>query len=58
VALGNRALVTQLGVELGALAEKAEALRTEGQTVMFVVFDGKPAGLVGVADPIEERVQQ
>ncbi len=58
VALGNRALVTQLGVELGALTEKAEALRTEGQTVMFVVVDGKPAGLVGVADPIKDSTPE
>jgi P-type Cu+ transporter len=54
VALGNAALMTQLSIELGALAEKAEALRIEGQTVMFVAVDGKPAGLVGVADPIKE----
>ncbi len=58
VALGNRALVAQLGIELGALAEKAEALRTEGQTVMFVVVDGKPAGLVGVADPIKDSTPE
>jgi len=58
VALGNRALITQLGVELGALAEKAEALRIEGQTVMFVVVDGKPAGLVGVADPIKDSTPE
>jgi len=46
--------MTQLGVELGPLAEEAEALRADGQTVMFVAVDGKPAGLVGVADPIKE----
>jgi Cu+-exporting ATPase len=33
--------------------QRAEALRTDGQTVMFVIVDGKPAGLVGVADPIK-----
>jgi Cu+-exporting ATPase len=54
VALGNAALMTQLSIELGDLAEKAEALRIEGQTVMFVAVDGKPAGLVGVADPIKK----
>jgi Cu+-exporting ATPase len=58
VALGNRALITQLGVELGALTEKAEALRIEGQTVMFVVVEGKPAGLVGVADPIKDSTPE
>ncbi|MFS8065759.1 MAG: heavy metal translocating P-type ATPase [Byssovorax sp.] len=54
VGLGNLALMTELSVDLGDLAAKAEALRAEGQTVMFVAVDGKPAGLVGVADPIKE----
>ena len=54
VALGNLALMTQLKIELGALAERSEALRTEGQTVMFVAVDGRPAGLLGVADPLKE----
>ena len=54
VALGNRALLTQLGVESLSLAEEAEALRADGQTVMFVAVDGEPAGLLGVADPIKE----
>jgi Cu+-exporting ATPase len=54
LALGNAALLAELGVEAGALAERAEALRTEGQTVMLVALDGRPAGLLGVADPIKE----
>jgi Cu+-exporting ATPase len=54
VALGNRALLAQLGVEPLSLAEEAEALRADGQTVMFVAVDGEPAGLLGVADPIKE----
>ncbi|MDO8562341.1 MAG: copper-translocating P-type ATPase, partial [Candidatus Limnocylindria bacterium] len=52
VALGNRTLLSDLGVDPGELAERAEALRADGQTVMFVVVDGRLAGLVGVADPI------
>ena len=58
VALGNRALLTQLGVDPGALAEQAETLRADGQTVMFVTVDGRPAGLLGVADPIKETTPQ
>lgn len=58
VALGNLALMTELEIELGGLAEKAEALRVEGQTVMFVAVDGKLAGLVGVADPIKESTPE
>jgi Cu+-exporting ATPase len=53
VGLGNAALLAALEVEAGALAEQAEVLRREGQTVVFVVVDGKPAGLLGVADPIK-----
>jgi Cu+-exporting ATPase len=53
VALGNRALLESLGVDAGPLSARAEVLRREGQTVMFVAVDGKPAGLLGVADPIK-----
>ncbi len=53
VALGNRRLMEDLGVAPGDLIERAEALRRDGQTVMFVAVDGQPAGLVGVADPIK-----
>jgi Cu+-exporting ATPase len=53
VGLGNAALLTVLEVEAGALLEQAESLRSEGQTVVFVVADGRPAGLLGVADPIK-----
>ncbi len=54
VALGNVRLLQELGIETGKLMEKAESLRQEGQTVMFVAVDGKPAGIVAVADPIKE----
>jgi Cu+-exporting ATPase len=39
---------------MDGLIERADALRSEGQTVMFVAIDGRPAGLLGVADPIKE----
>jgi Cu+-exporting ATPase len=54
VALGNRALLEQLGIDCGSFNENIEKLRGDGQTVMFVAVDGKAAGLVGVADPIKE----
>ena len=54
VALGNRALLDELRIDPGALAAKAENMRKDGQTVMFVAVDGKVAGLLGVADPIKE----
>jgi Cu+-exporting ATPase len=54
VAIGNEKLFVESGVEMVALLERADALRAEGQTVMFVAVDDKPAGLIGVADPIKE----
>ena len=54
VALGNANLLADLGLSAGEHATRADALRGEGQTVMFVVVDGALAGLIGVADPIKE----
>ncbi len=58
VALGNRKLLLDLNVAVSDLADQAEDLRREGQTVMFVVIDGRPAGLLGVADPIKESTPE
>ena len=58
VALGNIRLMDDLGIDLGVLVERAEEMRKDGQTVMFVVVDGEPAGLVGVADPIKDTTPQ
>jgi len=57
-ALGNRALMDQIGVDVGASVTQAEELRAEGQTVMFVALDGRLAGLIGVADPIKESTPE
>jgi Cu+-exporting ATPase len=53
VAVGNLRHVEDLGIDPGQWRERAEALRREGQTVMFVAIDGRLAGVVGVADPIK-----
>jgi Cu+-exporting ATPase len=53
VALGNSKLLEELGIDGGNLAEWAESMRREGETVMYVAIDGKVAGLLGVADPIK-----
>nr|WP_255414638.1 copper-translocating P-type ATPase [Spiribacter halobius] len=58
VALGNQALMEALGVASEALAGQAETMRAEGQTVMFVAVDGRPAGLVAVADPVKETTPE
>ncbi|MGA8224389.1 MAG: heavy metal translocating P-type ATPase [Candidatus Acidiferrales bacterium] len=52
-ALGNRALFAELGIPLGMLDEQAKSLERAGQTVTFVAVDGKPAGLISVADPVK-----
>ena len=54
VALGNLAMIRDLGLEAGDLTTKANARRDEGETVMFVVVEGEIAGLVSVADPVKE----
>lgn len=54
VALGNRKLVEDLGLDAGNLAETANTRRDEGETVMFVVVEGALAGLVAVSDPVKE----
>jgi Cu+-exporting ATPase len=58
VAIGNAALMAELGVDASALVERAEARRREGQGVMLVALDDKPAGLLAVADPIKESTQE
>ena len=58
VVLGNRKLLDDLGIHPGSLAERAEALRADGQTVMFVVVENKVAGLLGVADPIKQSTPE
>jgi Cu+-exporting ATPase len=54
VALGNEALLSELGADAAPLAARAEDLRRDGQTVVLVAVDGRAAGLMGVADPIKE----
>jgi Cu+-exporting ATPase len=54
MALGNAALMAELGVEAGPLAAVVARRQEAGETVMHVVLDGALAGLVAVADPIKE----
>jgi Cu+-exporting ATPase len=58
VALGNSRLLDQLNIDASGVIERAEALRKEGETVMFVGVDGRLAGLLGVADPIKESTAE
>jgi P-type Cu+ transporter len=58
VGLGNAAFLEQRGLKAPELTARAEELRRDGQTVMFVVVDGTSAGIIGVADPIKETAAE
>ena len=53
VAIGNEKMMRRVGINDEAWLGSAENGRKQGQTVMFVAFDGRPAGLIAVADPIK-----
>jgi Cu+-exporting ATPase len=58
VALGNAALLAELGVDAVPLLARADALRAEGGTVMLVAVDGRAAGLVEAIDPVKPDAAQ
>jgi Cu+-exporting ATPase len=58
VVLGTQKLLEERDIDPAVLLERAEALRKEGQTAMFVAVNGKAAGLLGVADPIKETTAE
>jgi Cu+-exporting ATPase len=58
VAVGNEALMADLGIDPAGLTDRAAALREEGQTVMYVALDERPAGLLGLADPIKQSTPE
>ena len=57
IAIGNRRFFDELGINAGALEADAERLREDGATVIFVASEGKPIGLLGVADPVKATTQ-
>jgi Cu+-exporting ATPase len=58
VMLGNLRLLEEHSVDPGDLAAKAETLRSDGQTVMFVAVEGRAAGLLGVTDPVKQTTPE
>jgi len=56
--LGNAALLASERIEVSALADRAEARREDGETVMFVAIDARLAGFVAVADPIKGTTRE
>ena len=58
IALGNRALMEEEGVDAGPLSAEADRLRADGKTAMFVALDGQAAGLLAVADPVKDSTPE
>jgi Cu+-exporting ATPase len=57
VAVGNRALLTELGVEVADLSALSGAHRDRGETVVFVAIDRAPGGLLAIADPVKSSAK-
>jgi len=58
IALGNTVLMGEVGVDAAPLTDRAEALRRDGASVMFLAIDGELAGLLAVADPVKESTPE
>jgi len=58
LALGNTTLMEQLGVSVNAMVSQAEALRSEGVSVMYLSVDSQLAGLLAVSDPIKSSTPE
>ena len=58
IAIGNKELLAQLKVDATPLSLAADKMRRQGQTVMFVLVDRVPTGLLGVSDPIKESAKR
>ena len=53
VALGNKALMTEVGADAGPVSEQADTLRRDGASVMYIAVDGRLSGVIAVADPVK-----
>jgi len=58
VAVGTARLMEDAGADIAPLREEAERLRGEGASVVYVAVDGRPAGLIAVADPVKESTPE
>ena len=54
VLVGNRRLLADAGIDTGQMEQRAEELAEQGKTPMFVAVDGKPGGIMAVADTVKE----
>ena len=53
VALGNAGLMAEVGIDSSELEDKADTLRRDGATALFVAVDGRPGGVIAIADPVK-----
>jgi Cu+-exporting ATPase len=53
LALGNARFLDELGIDTSALASEAERLRADGATAILLAVNGKPAGIIAIADPVK-----
>jgi Cu+-exporting ATPase len=53
IAVGNERLFEELEIDAAELRSRAEELRRDGQTVVYVAVDGRAAGLLGISDPVK-----
>jgi Cu+-exporting ATPase len=58
VAIGTVSFLSELAIDMEPLLAQAGPFRKEGQTVMFMALDGKPAGMLGVADPVKSSTPE
>jgi len=58
VVVGNATLLDEMKIDPRALSDRGEELRNAGQTTMLIGIDGRPAGLIGVADPVKETAAE
>ena len=54
IVLGNASFLEEYDVDLGALTEAADRLRTDGATAIYIAVNGKAAGVIAIADPVKE----
>lgn len=57
-ALGNRALFSELGIDIRVLNERAKSMEAAGESVIFIAIDGVAIGLIGVADPVKSTTPE
>ena len=58
VALGTRELLAERAIDIGLLSARADAVRRNGQTVMFLAVNGHAVGLLGVTDPVKSSTPE